>query len=416
MYFGISAIWIVAENKMSFSPLSGGLYFATSHDLGSKLVVNSSGVLMYPPEGKSRSLSDMTIYQCLFVSVLPLVFFFHTKLHEKSGSRFFAEETYLKPVREDDIPFPIVPIELFLPLEQIRKWSILGFMQVWMRPLGLNLGFLPRNFSPRHVSRNPSMACSKWLLLFLNISGYDFSWQVCSGSVCHGHALHLKARGLGSKVWGGWGGSPGMYFPMKWGARLGTPESSKSQGEKIKTKIPEAECRHYHRVDAVLRPVVFYQEKYCPSWEGNDTNHFKEVWHRKHVGLTGLPHVFFWTSTNFRSVIPKWAALERGCQGFKLLLFWSLHPFACNSCLSYVVASWTWCFFGMNYINIYIIGGIIQEHPGTKNTCLFLSFILSVSGLSTWDLCLPVFLKVITFPPRFLLLRDGPTKCLVDIF
>eukprot|EP00434_Breviolum_minutum_P021792 symbB.v1.2.019237.t1/scaffold1567.1/size111240/6 len=63
----------------------------------------------------------------------------------------------------------------------------------------------------------------------------EVSKYVCSGSVCHGHALHLKA-----------------------------------------------ECRHYHRVDAVLRPVVFYQEKYCPSWEGNDTNHFKEAWHQKH--------------------------------------------------------------------------------------------------------------------------------------
>lgn len=70
------------------------------------------------------------------------------------------------------------------------------------------------------------------------------------------------------------------------------PEKNHNTSTNPSENPDEAECRHYHRVDAVLRPVVFYQEKYCPSWEGNDTNHFKEAWHQKHVGLTGLPAIF----------------------------------------------------------------------------------------------------------------------------
>ncbi|CAL1134868.1 unnamed protein product [Cladocopium goreaui] len=56
----------------------------------------------------------------------------------------------------------------------------------------------------------------------------EVSKYVCSGSICHGHALHLQEN-----------------------------------------------CSHYHRVAAVLRPVAFYQEKYCPSWE-QDKTHYRD--------------------------------------------------------------------------------------------------------------------------------------------
>eukprot|EP00435_Cladocopium_sp_Y103_P015599 s3111_g3.t2 len=56
----------------------------------------------------------------------------------------------------------------------------------------------------------------------------EVSKYVCSGSICHGHALHLQEN-----------------------------------------------CSHYHRVNAVLRPVTFYQEKYCPSWE-QDKTHYRD--------------------------------------------------------------------------------------------------------------------------------------------
>ena len=169
-------------------------------------------------------------------------------------------------------------------------------------------------------------------------------------------------------------GAPPIGSPESWKKKITT---SSNKYPKRKNPWTEAECRHYHRVDAVLRPVVFYQEKYCPSWEGNDTNHFKEPWHQKHAQvLTGFFRRFFfcWNIYKFaRSSIPKWAfrwrefVKESNCS-----LFWSLHPLT-SLCMQFLLVI---CCGIMNmmffrhelytHICIYIIGSIIRQHPGNN--------------------------------------------------
>lgn len=105
-----------------------------------------------------ESLSDMTIYQFLFVSVESRWCFFPTQSCTKNLDPDFlpkkltwnpSVEFQLNNDRENDIPFPIVPIELFLALEQIRK--SLGYPNYYMISCRLEcvhcdwtLDFLPR--------------------------------------------------------------------------------------------------------------------------------------------------------------------------------------------------------------------------------------------------------------------------------
>lgn len=135
----------------------------------------------------------------------PLVLFFpHKAAPEKSGSRFFAKETYLKPVSW------MVTVKMTLHTPHCTNWVGIGhwntfgshpfwdtqiiawFMQAWMRPLRLNLGFssqIPRNsfsntsnfFSKKSFKESQLGMEPKWmidsLVKTLSISANDdFSW------------------------------------------------------------------------------------------------------------------------------------------------------------------------------------------------------------------------------------------------
>ena len=178
--FGISALWIVAENRCP-NNLFRVTYIWRLHTTSVLLVVHSSGVLMYPLEGKSTLLSDMTIYQCLTVSQFnPAGAFFPTHSCTKNLDPDFLPKklTWIPSVemvtiKDDGSNFPLYQLSWHWALEQIRKSSILGHPNVhcdW------TLDFLPRfqeilsaalqkTFSPRNLSRNPSMAWnpSGWL-------------------------------------------------------------------------------------------------------------------------------------------------------------------------------------------------------------------------------------------------------------
>ena len=171
------------------------------------------------------------------------------------------------------------------------------------------------------------MAYSKmddWLLCFQASSGDDhFRLQVCSGSVCHGHALHLKA-GLG---------------PMGWFFHWRCISESKNLRQNVATIIVLMLC--YDQWYSIRKSIV-------PA--GKEMTQIIS----KRLGIKTCPPIC-WRSTalnDAKSLIPNWASL------------------------SYVVASWTWCFFSAWTIYIYIIG--VNYNKMGRPTCVFCLFLFFI--------------------------------------